>query len=51
MKYGVGVFKESIVIDEDLHIEKCTQLLTQMSGCNILFNLNLWFKVEKIKTK
>jgi hypothetical protein len=47
MKYGLEVFKEGIVID-DIHREKCTQLLTQMSECNIFFNRNLWFKVEEI---
>jgi hypothetical protein len=49
MKYGLGVFKEMIVIDDNLHGEKCSQLLTQLSGCSIFLSCNLWFKVEEIK--
>jgi hypothetical protein len=49
MKYGLGVFREGIVIDDNFHKEKCSQLLTQVSGCNILFSRNLWFKVKEIK--
>jgi hypothetical protein len=51
MKYGLGVFKEGIIIDDNLHEKKCSQILTQMSGCNIFFNYDLWFKIEKIKTE
>ncbi len=40
--------QRNIVIDDDFHGERCNQLFTQMSGCNI-FSCNLWFKVEKIK--
>jgi hypothetical protein len=49
MKYGLGVFKEGTIIDDDLHGERCSQLPIQMNGCNILLNHNMWFKVEKIK--
>jgi hypothetical protein len=49
VKYGLGVFKESIVIDDDFHEERCNQLLTQMNGCSVLFSHNMWFKVEEIK--
>jgi hypothetical protein len=51
VKCGLGIFKEGTIIDDDLHKERCSQLLTQMSGCNILLSCNLWFKVEEIKTK
>jgi hypothetical protein len=50
-KYGMGVFREGTIIDNDFHIERWSQLFTQMSGCNIFLNHNLWFKVEKIKMK
>ncbi len=51
MMYELMVFKEGIVIDNNLHGEICNPILTQMSGCNILFNHNLWFKIIGIKTK
>ncbi len=51
MKYGMGVFKEGIIIDDDLHIDRSSQLLTQMRGCSIFLNHNMWFRVEKIKTE
>jgi len=51
MKYGLGVFKKGTITDDDLHGERCNQLFTQMSGCSILLNCNLWFRVEEIKTK
>jgi len=49
MKYGLGVFREGRIIDDDLHIERCSQLLTQMNGCNILLSCSLWFRIEEIK--
>jgi len=51
MKYGLGVFRKGIVIDNDLQGERCSRLLTQMSGCSIFLNCNLWFKVIEIKTE
>jgi len=51
MKYGLVVFRKCIVIDDDFHGERCNQILTQMSGCNILLSHNLWFKVVEIKMK
>jgi hypothetical protein len=51
MKYEVVVFKEGTIIDDNLYGEKCSQILTQMSGCNILLNHNMWFRVTKIKTE
>jgi hypothetical protein len=38
-KYGLGVFKEGIVIDNNLHREKY----------NVLLNRNLWFRIKEIK--
>jgi len=49
VKYGLGVFKEGIVIHDDLHEKKCNWLLTQKRGCDILISRNLWLKVEEIK--
>ncbi len=49
VKYGWGVFIEGTIIDNNLHGEKYSWLLIQMSGYNILFNYNLWFKIIKIK--
>jgi hypothetical protein len=49
MKYELVVFKEGRLIDDNLYGERCSQILTQMSGCNILLNYNLWFRVTKIK--
>jgi hypothetical protein len=51
MMYGLGVFREGIILDEYIHGEICSQLFIQMNGCNILFSHNLWFKVIEIKTK
>jgi len=48
---GLGVFKKSIVINNDLHQERCNQLLIQISVCSILLSCNLWFKVIKVKRK
>jgi hypothetical protein len=39
--YGLGVFKEGAVLNDDLHGKRCS----------ILFSCNIWFKVVKIKTK
>ncbi len=33
--------------DDDLHGERCSKLLIQMSGCSILLSHNLWFRVIK----
>jgi hypothetical protein len=49
MKYGLRVFKEDTITDDNFHKKKCSQLFTQMSGCSILLNCNLWFKIEEIK--
>jgi hypothetical protein len=49
VKYGLMVFRESTIVNNGFHGEKCNQILTQMSGCNILFNHNLWFRVAEIK--
>jgi hypothetical protein len=51
VKYGLGVFKKGIVINNNLHEEKCNRLFIQMSGSSILFNHNLWFKAVEIKIK
>jgi hypothetical protein len=51
MKYGLKVFKKNIIINDDLHQERCNRLLTQISVCSILLSCNLWFKVTKVKTK
>ncbi len=51
MKYGLVVFGKNTIIDDDLHEKICNQIITQMSGCNILFNHNLWFRIARIKTK
>ncbi len=47
MKYGLKVFREGTVTHNDLHGERCNRLLTQMSGCNILLNHNLWLRIKK----
>jgi len=49
MKYGHVVFREDIVINDDVHGKRYYQIFTQMSGCNIFFNRNLWFRVAEIK--
>jgi hypothetical protein len=49
VKYGLVVFKEGVVTGNDFHGKRCGQIFTQMSGCNIFFNNNLWFKVAEIK--
>ncbi len=46
MKYGLGVFREGTDIDNNLHEERYNQILTQMSGCNILFTRNMWFIIK-----
>jgi hypothetical protein len=51
VKYGLGVFREGTIIDDNLHIEKCSWLLTRMNGCNIFFNRNLWIRIIEIKTE
>ncbi len=51
VKYGLGVFRKGIVTDDDLHEKICNPILTQMSGCSIHFNGDLWFRIEEIKTK
>jgi predicted HD phosphohydrolase len=51
MKYGIMVLKEGTIIDDDFHEERCSQILTQMSGCSIFLNHNMWFKVVEIKTE
>jgi hypothetical protein len=51
VKYGLGVLKEGIIIDKNLHKEICNELFTQMNGCNTFFSHNLWFRVEEIKTE
>ncbi len=51
MKYGMGVFGEGTIIDDDLHRKRCNQLLAQMRGCSVCFSHNMWFKIEEIKTK
>jgi hypothetical protein len=51
VKYGLGVFKEGIVINNDLHKKRYNQLLIQMKGCSIFLSHNLWFKVIEIKTE
>jgi hypothetical protein len=35
MKYGLVVFKKGKVSNNNLHGKKCSQIVTQMSGCNI----------------
>jgi hypothetical protein len=47
----LGVFREGIVTKDDLHGKRWSRLFTQMSGCCILLNYNLWFKVEDVKTQ
>jgi len=49
MKYGLVVFKGNIVIDDDLHKERCSKILTYMNECSILLSHNLWFKIVEIK--
>jgi hypothetical protein len=49
MKYGMGLFRKGTLIDDDLHIEICSRLFTQMRGCSILLSHNLWFKVAVMK--
>ncbi len=49
--YGLGVFKEGTIIDDDFHEERCSQLLIWMSGCSILLSHNLRFKIIEIKTE
>jgi hypothetical protein len=39
MKYGLMVFREGTIIDDDIHRKRCSQIITQMSGCNIYFQL------------
>jgi hypothetical protein len=49
--YGLVVFRERTIIDDNLHEERRSQIITQMNGCNIIPNYNLWFRVEEIKTE
>jgi hypothetical protein len=35
MKYGLVVFKKGMVIDDDIQIEKCSQIRTQMNGWSV----------------
>jgi hypothetical protein len=44
-----GFSRKGTVPDNDLHRKKCNRLFIWMSGCNILLNHNLWFRVVKIK--
>jgi hypothetical protein len=46
-----GGFRKGTIKDNDFHEERYSQLFTQMSGCNVFLNHNLWFKVEEIKTE
>jgi len=50
-KGGLGVLKKKHNYKNDLHQERCNQLLTQIKVCSIFFSCNLWFKVIKVKTK
>jgi hypothetical protein len=45
------VFKEETITKDNIHEERCSRLLIQLSGCNMLLNYNLWFKGVEIKTK
>jgi hypothetical protein len=47
--YGLGVLREGMVPDVDLHGERCSLLFIWMNACNIFFNNNLWFKIVEIK--
>ncbi len=49
MKYGLVVFRKGIITDNDFHGKRCSRIFTQMNGCSILLNNNLWFKVTEIK--
>jgi hypothetical protein len=49
--YRLGVFREGITPNENFHAKRYSRLLIRMSGCNILFNRNLWFRVIEIKRK
>ncbi len=51
VKYGLGIFKKSTITNNNLHEKRCSRIFTQVSGCTILLNCNLWFGVVKIKTK
>jgi hypothetical protein len=49
VKYGLVVFKEGTIINENFHEERCSQIFIQMNGYNILLSHNLWFRVKEIK--
>jgi hypothetical protein len=49
MKYGLEVFIEGTITNNNLHGEKYNQIFTQTSGYNILFSHNMWLRVEEIK--
>jgi hypothetical protein len=49
MKYGLVVFREGIITYDNLHIERCSRIFTQMSGCSVFFSRNMWFEVVEIK--
>jgi hypothetical protein len=42
-----GVFKKGMILDDDLHGERCNRLFIRMNKCNKFFNYNLWFKVDQ----
>ncbi len=46
----IGGFRKGIILDDDLHGERCNLLLVWMNECNILLNCNIWFRVVEIKT-
>jgi hypothetical protein len=47
----IGVFKEGTIAYDNPHRKRCSQTLTQMSGCNMLLSRNMWFRVVGIKMK
>jgi hypothetical protein len=51
MKYGLVVFRKGTITDDDFHGKRCNRILTEISGCNIFLNHNMWFKVVEIKMK
>jgi hypothetical protein len=43
------VLKEGTITNNNHNEERCSWLLTQMSGCSILLSCNMWFRVKEIK--
>jgi hypothetical protein len=46
MEFGLVVFKEGTITNDDLHGDRWSQILTQMNGCSIFLSYNFKIKIE-----